>query len=476
MNQADLIIGHAYVMTMAGSGAGMIEDGAVVVKDSAIAAIGKTDEVQRMWETKEWINGEGKLVMPGLIDAHIHSGLAILRGVAQDMTDWMEQGLWPYMKHVTNEDQRKGSMLNIIEGVKAGTTTFADYDGNMAELLQNYVDIGARARAAELVNEIPADIGDLPSGELYPFDPAIGERKLQRNLELFQRWDGAADGKITCLLGPHGPDMLSLELLNEMKHLAETYDTKLHMHVCQGDREIFQMEKRYGKRSIPFLEEHGFLNDRLLAVHLTEATKEETETVARSGASMINCSGSIGIIDGIVPPVQEFMEAGGLAALGSDQAPGNNCNNMFNEMKFVSILNKVKSTDPSVFPAIKALRMATIEAAKVLGMDKETGSLEEGKKADLIVVDLETPSMSPVITKPVRNIVPNLVYSANGSEVQHVMVDGKFIMEDRKIVTVNERAKIREAHEAATALSERVSADSKSHDSPLARMMAKGDL
>jgi 5-methylthioadenosine/S-adenosylhomocysteine deaminase len=380
------------------------------------------------------------------------------------------------MKYATLKDTLAGSMVNIIEGIKAGTTTFCDYDANMNEIVKNYVKVGARARVAELVNEIPDNIGDVPVGELYPFDSSIGERKLQNNIKLLDEWHGAENGRIICMLGPHGPDMMSVELLLEMKRLAEVYDTKLHMHVAQGDREIDQMEKRYGKRSIPFLHEIGYINERLLAVHLTEATNEETELVAKLGASMINCSGSIGIIDGIVPPILEFLEANGTAALVSDQAPGNNCNNMFNEMKIVSILNKVKTRNPATFTAAKALRLATIESAKAIGLDHEIGSLSEGKKADLLIIDLEVPSMSPIITSPIRNIVPNLVYSASGSEVESVMIDGKFIMKNRTILTVDEKQAIQELQKSAEQISKKVEENVKSLKSPLLSMMEKGEL
>lgn len=473
---ADLLITHAYVMTMDGPGVGMIEDGAVAIKGNRIVMVGRTEQVKKGCRAEEVMESPHTLIMPGLIDAHIHTGLAILRGVAQDMNNWMQEGLWPFMKHVQLDDRQKGSMMNIIEGVKSGTTTFCDYDADMPTLATNYVEIGARARLAEMVNEIPEDIGDLPVGELYPFHSSIGEGKLQNNIELMETWHEAEQGRITCMFGPHGPDMMSLDLLKEIQALAEKYDTKLHMHVAQGDREIGQMEKRYGKRSIAFLDDIGYLNDRLMAVHLTEATKEETKLVANRGASMINCSGSIGIIDGIVPPIEEFTKAGGQAALGSDQAPGNNCNNMFNEMKFVSILNKVKARNPAVFPATKALRLATIEAAKAIGLDHETGSLVAGKKADLIFIDLESPSMSPVFTSPIRNIVPNLVYSANGSEVEHVMIDGKFIVKNRELLTVNEKEKIKAAQKAANQISKRVENEFHSTKSPLAGMMERGEL
>ncbi len=154
-------------------------------------------------------------------------------------------------------------------------------------------------------------------------------KKLNKAINLINKWHQHDDGRITCLFGPQGPDMLSKELLLEVKELANKYNTKIHMHVAQGDREINQMEKRYGKRSIQFLDEMGYLDQHLLAVHLTEATAQETKQVAKAGASMILCSGSIGIIDGIVPPAAQFIQYSDKLALGSDQAPGNNCNNMF---------------------------------------------------------------------------------------------------------------------------------------------------
>ncbi|WP_096437159.1 amidohydrolase family protein [Alteribacter populi] len=474
--KVNLIIKNAFVMTMEGTGVGMIEDGAIAVKGNTIAGVGRTDEIVQQFSAEEIIDAQNKLIMPGLIDAHIHTGLGILRGVSQDIGNWMQEGLWPFMKHVTAEDHVNGSMMNIVEGIKAGTTTFCDYDSHMNEIVNNYVKVGARARIAELVNEIPHDIGDIPVGELYPFHANIGERKLQNNIKLLEEWHEKEAGRITCMLGPHGPDMMSVELLKEMKALAEKYDTKLHMHVAQGDREIDQMIKRYGKRSIAFLEEIGYLNGRLLAVHLTEATKVETESVAKSGAAMINCSGSIGIIDGIVPPIQEFIEAGGTAALGSDQAPGNNCNNMFNEMKFVSILNKVKRQDPAVFPAHLALRLATIESAKAIGLDHEVGSLKTGKKADLLLVNLQEPSLSPVITEPIRNIVPNLVYSAKGNEVESVMIDGRFIMKNREITTVDEKEIIKTAQISANEISRKAKEDNHKSKSPLLQRMKNEEL
>lgn len=474
--KADFIIAHAFVLTMEGKGVGMVENGAIAVKGNTIAAVGSSDEIRSAYQTDRLIDGTGKLVMPGLIDAHIHTGLSIFRGMAQDMSHWMQKGLWPFIKNTDKQDQLKGSLVSIIEGIRAGTTTFCDYDTNMNEIVAHYAKTGARARVAEMINELPDGIGTLPVGELYPFDTALGNQRLQENIRLFENWHEQADGRITCLFGPQGADMMGTELLLEVRSLAEKYDTRIHMHVAQGDREIDQMVKRYGKRTIPFLDELGYLDSRLMAVHLTEATKDETHLVAKRGASMIYCAGSIGIIDGLVPPIIDFLEAGGQAALGSDQAPGNNGNNMFNEMKFAAILNKVKRADPTVFPAWLSLRLATIDSAKAIGLEHEIGSLKKGKKADILILNLESPTFSPVYTHPLRNLVPNLVYAARGSEVETVIIDGQFVMEDYRLVTVNEKEAIREAQQAAERISRRCEPDILAANSDVYQMMKDGYL
>ena len=447
---ADVLFIHGIVITMQGKGVGIVEDGAVAVTGSQISAVGTTEQVLSEWSAHRVINASGKVVMPGLIDAHIHTGDALVRGVSQDLNNWMQHGLWPFEQELRKDTDAvcKGSLMNIVEALKAGTTTFCDFDTPMTQIVQNHVRVGTRARVAELISELP-EKNKTAVGELYEFDPAQGNKKYCRNLDLIQRWHGRENGRITCMLGPQGPDMCSKELLMEIQAAALRLDTGIHMHVSQGDREINQMLKRYGKRSIPFLDEIGYLNSRLLAVHLTEATREETQLLASRGAGMILCSGSIAIIDGIVPPAAEFLEVSDRLALGSDQAPGNNCNNMFNEMKFTAILNKCKAKNPAVFPAGKVLRMATIEAARAIGLGSEIGSIEPGKKADLLMIDMTQPCLSPVIMQPVRNIVPNLVYSAKGSEVELVMVDGRVLVEDFQVLSVDEKQVVRDAQEAA---------------------------
>lgn len=475
---ADHLFIHAIVITMRGNGVGIIEDGAVAVTGSRISAVGPTEEILAEWTGHRVINAAGKVIMPGLIDAHIHTGDGLVRGVSQDLNNWMQHGLWPFEQELRKDTDAvcKGSLMNIVEALKAGTTTFCDFDTPMTQIVQNHVRVGTRARVAELISELPEE-NKTAVGELYEFDPAQGNRKFLRNMDLIREWNGRENGRITCMLGPQGPDMCSKELLLEIREAAFRLDTGIHMHVSQGDREINQMLKRYGKRSIPFLDEIGYLNHRLMAVHLTEATREETQLLASRGAGMVLCSGSIAIIDGIIPPAAEFLEVSSRLALGSDQAPGNNCNNMFNEMKFTAILNKCKVRDPSVFPAGKVLRMATIEAAKAIGLGDEIGSLEVGKKADLLMIDMTQPCLSPIILHPVRNVVPNLVYSAKGSEVELVMVDGRILVEDFRVLSVDEKQVVRDAQEAVERICKAAEVPfSKIPESKLHAMMQNGEL
>jgi 5-methylthioadenosine/S-adenosylhomocysteine deaminase len=195
------------------------------------------------------------------------------------------------------------------------------------------------------------------------------------------------------------------------------------------------MEMRYGSRTIPWLAAQNYFDESFIGIHLTDALDDEVKTVAKSKASMVLCSGSIGIIDGIVPPAKVFQDAGGMVALGSDQAPGNNCHNVINEMKLTALFNKIKYENPEIMPCWKVLRMATIEGAKAVGIGDITGSLEPGKSADLIIVSTKHPAMAPVYSTPMRNLIPNLVYSAQGNEVDTVIAAGKVLVENRKPLT-----------------------------------------
>ena len=471
------LITHAHLFTMQGEGVGYIADGAVAIDGKRMIAVGTTSELTAQFQADETIDATGHALLPGLIDAHMHTPLAIVRGVAQDVSNWMQKALAPYARHLTPAASLAGIKLNVLEALKAGTTTMGDYTKPIPGWAEVFAEVGVRARLTPTINALPSGgMAGWKVGDIYPLDEQAGQQAIDEGVTFARDWHGAAGGRITVMLGPQGPDMISREQLLQVKQIAQREGLMIHLHTAQGDREIDQMLKRFGKRTPAYLQEIGYLDEQLLAVHLTEATDAETELIARSGARMVLCSGSIGIIDGIVPPAHVFRQAGGLVALGSDQASGNNCNNIFNEMKLTALFNKIKYRDPTIMPAWVVLRMATIEGARAIGLGDQVGSLEPGKCADLILVNLGELNLLPTLEAPIRNIVPNLVYAATGREVTLVMVDGRILLRDGKLLTADEDAVRHEAQFQASALAQRVAADPVHEGMALLEPMAAGML
>ncbi len=469
-----MIVNANHFFTMTGEGVGYRSGVAMVVDAGKIIAIQDATTVAREYSAEETLDLPQHAVFPGFIDGHMHTSLAILRGLAQDTNYWMMYGLQPFNSATTAEANLAGSKLAIIEAIKAGTTTLGDYSVNMNPVCEFICKVGARGNITHTIREAKRRIYN--PGELYEYDQSLGEKSLLENLELFDRWHNHDGGRIRVLFGPQGADFLSEELLLRVQQLAKERQTKIHMHTQQGDRETYQVVKRYGKRPIAWLKEIGYLDETLIAVHLTDADEDEARVVAGSGASMIVCPGSIGIIDGVVPPSAAFQEAGGNVALGSDQAPGNNCHNIINEMKLVALFNKIRYQNPEVMPAWRALRMATIEGARAVGMGDLVGSLEEGKRADFIAIDLRKPTMMPVFTHPMRNMVPNLVYSARGDEVALSVVDGKVIYRDGKVLAIDESEHLAAAQSFTDGIGERATKEFLEINGTNARFMREEKL
>ncbi len=471
-----LLIKNGYIITPKDGVMQVIENGAIAITEDRIVAIGPTDEVTATHSGDKVIDATHHAILPGFIDAHIHTPLSLLRGVAQDVaeTEWMHKAVDPFSRHITKETAIVGSKLCVLEALKSGTTCFCDYGYHMSDIVEQvYRPIGVRANVCSTVNELGPQKRE--AGELYQFDNAVGENKLRENQDLINKWHGADNGRTTCLFGPQAADMMSQELLLHVRELASERGLSIHMHVAQGGRERAQMVKRYGKSTVEHLREIGYLDSQLIAVHCHDTTPEELQTLANSGVRMVGCPGSIGLIDGIVPPLHSYLQAGGIAALGSDQSPPAG-NTMLAQMKYAAILNKVKHNDPRVLPAWQVLRMATIDAARCHGLEYRIGSLELEKKADLILIDMKRPQLIPRLSSPVRNLIPNIVYHANGSEVSTVIVDGKIIVEDGRVVTIDEEQVLQEAQQAAESISNNAEMDYRDIDSPLTEMMRTGKL
>lgn len=470
----DYIIFGSYVITMEGPGTGIIPNGAVGVSGNRIVAVGDADEIRRQYTAHREIDATGKAIMPGFVDAHMHTGDAIVRSCAQDLPGdiWRIRGILPLLGLANESDYVAGSRLNIIEALKSGTTTFGDFYNPMTSIVQNYIDLGARACVSGMINELPRDIMQVELGQLIPLDSAVGNEKLTNNIKLVESYHQSCGERITCRFGPHSTEYCSPEMLREIKAQADKYDVGIFTHLSQTEEENFQTQLRNGCRPTELLDRLGYLGPKLLAAHMTYATMDEVKHVAQSGTALVLCSNSLCLVRGMVPPAQQYAECGGLVALATDQA--NNCNFMFNEMKFASLVHKYKNHDATQMPAWKVMRMATIDGARALCMEDEIGSLRAGKKADLITIDLSYAHLNPIYDAPIRNLVPNLVYSARGHEVDMVMVDGRIVVEDHKLLTDDESRVVSTANAAAKRIAEELDRTPWSKDLPLAKWTAEG--
>ena len=473
MKKVDMIVRAPHFFTMEGEGVGYRTGVSMLVNGGKIAGFAAPEE-EKEYQAEEVLDLPHHAVTPGFIDGHMHTGDGILRGLAQDTNNWMMFGLQPFENAVTVEDKIAGSRMALLEAIRNGTTTLGDYWADMDDVCAFIDKVGARGNIAQTVRAAKRRV--YKPGELYEFDDAMGEESLARTIALYDKWHDKAGGRIKILFGPQGVDFMSIDLLKKTQKIVKERNTYMHIHVQQGDRETYQIVKRYGKRPVELMRDIELLDERVIAVHLTDCTEEEAKMVARTGASMIVNPGSIAIIDGIVCPSVAFQEAGGNCALGSDQAPGNNCHNIFNEMKNVALFNKIKYQNPEVMPAWRALRMATIEGARAVGLGDIIGSLEEGKEADFIAIDLNKPTMLPVYTHPMRNIVPNIVYSARGEEVSLCAVQGRVIYRDGEFANVDYREYFAEVNRHTDAIGDRAKKEFDEIDGTNSRFMKEGKL
>ncbi len=312
----DLAIVDTTLITFQGEGLGVIEKGGLGIMGNEIAFVGKSDDLRG---ADEVIDGSGCVTMPGLIDSHAHTWLALLKGGAQDMPEiqWMKKGLEPFVNHMNKKDRIAGSKLGVLEGLRTGTTTFCEFSPEVKGYVENvYLPFGVRTVAVETLNEV---VGVDARG-LYELDRSIGEEGLKKAdalVDEYKRSEMVYPG-----YGPQALDMVTIELLEEVKENAWDSKSDIHMHVAQGERERLQVEKRYGARTVKIMYDMGMLDEKLVAVHCHDTEIEEKGMLVENGVRMVGCPSSIGMIDGIVPPIHDLLSMGGEVGVGTDQAPG----------------------------------------------------------------------------------------------------------------------------------------------------------
>ena len=426
-----LLVTGGTVVTLDEKGT-VIADGAVAIAGNRIAAIGPAAELAARYPAAERIDARGRVVMPGLINAHGHAPMVLFRGLADDLPlmDWLEKHIFPAeARHVNEDFVRVGTRLACLEMLRGGTTTFADmyyYEDAIAEEAER---CGIRAVLGETLIDFPAP------------DHATWDAAISYTRRFVERW--RAHARITPAVAPHAVYTVSDAHLVAAHRLARELGAPLLIHLAEARSELERVRQRSGTSPIALLDRLGVLDERVLAAHVILPTPDEIALLARRGVGVAHCPQSNMKIAAGVAPVPALIAAGVAVGLGTDGAGSNNDLDLWEEIDTAAKLHKVMALDASALPARQALAMATREGAHALDLDREIGSLEVGKRADLIVVRTDGLHQRP--QNPATSPYSFLVYSTKASDVETVLVDGKVVVRDGRVVTLDEAEVLRQA-------------------------------
>jgi len=422
MKTVDTILHARWILPVTESDP-ILHDHCIVIDDGRITEILPSTTVSLQYSADIEKTYSQHLLMPGLINAHTHSPMSLFRGIANDLPleDWLHNHIWPAeSKWVSDEFVHDGTQLAIAEMLRSGTTCFNDmyfFPEVTARLAR---DIGIRACIGLIAIDFPSAWA------------SNADEYIDKGLQLRDHF--RSDSLIHTPFAPHAPFSVSDEPLQRIRVLADEMDLPIHIHLHETADEIAQSIQQYGKRPLERLNELGLVSPNLMAVHLTQVTDDEIALLANSGSHVVHCPESnLKLASGFCP-VTRLMDAGINVALGTDSSASNNDLDMLGEMHTASLLAKGVSQNASALSAMQTVRMATLNGARALGLEQDTGSLEAGKYADIIAIDFSSLEMQPVY-----NPVANLVYSSSREQVSDVWVAGKHLLKDRQLTTLNEQ-------------------------------------
>ncbi|NLX61118.1 MAG: amidohydrolase [Tissierellia bacterium] len=410
----NLLIKNVTLLPMDGKNE-IIDNTNVYIKGDKIAHIG---EIREDIKVDRIIDGSRKLAMPGLINAHTHIGMSLFRNFADDLPlhDWLTKKIWPQEAKLTAEDVYWASLLSMVEMIQSGTTTFLDMYFFMEEVGRGLLESGMR--------------GVLSRGVIE--EKGKEKEKIEGTKSLYEEWNGEGDGRIRVVVAPHAPYTCSPSYLKELLDLAVELNAPIHIHLSETKKEVEDSYKLYGKSPIKHVYDLGLFKQPTIAAHCVHLDDEDIKILKENNVSPVNNpSSNLKLASGFAP-VDKMLKEGVNVALGTDGSSSNNNLNMFEEIHLASLVNKAVNMDAISVKAIDALKMATINGAKALQWDDEIGSIEVNKKADIILIDLDKPHLYPL-----HNLISLLAYSVQGSDVDTVIVDGKIIMENREIKTLD---------------------------------------
>ena len=401
----------------------------LLIKDDLIY---KIDEEIAQDNVDKIIDAKDKILLPGFVNTHTHLSMALFRGLADDLSldEWLNDNIWPMEANLNEYYCYIGALLGAVELIKSGTTTFSDMYFYMEDVAKAVEESGIRA----VLSYGMIDFGDEEKRKA----------EIEKNMNLFKNCHNTADGRIKVFFGPHSPYTASEELLKEVRKLADENNIKIHIHVSETQKEIDDVSAEKGLRPFEYLDSIGFLGPDVLCAHCVWLSDEEIEIIKKHDVKISHnpCS-NMKLASGIAP-VKKLLDNDICVAIGTDGASSNNNLDIIEELKTASLLQKVSTLDPEALNSDEALAMGTIEGAKALGLDDEIGTIEVGKKADLILIDTNNANMIPDSSK----LSSNIIYAANGFNVDTTICNGQILMENRQLTTLDEQDIYKKAKEA----------------------------
>ncbi len=435
--KVDTLFINAIVLTM-DEKLNQYESGAVAVKGDSIVAVGKEEEITKEYSANEIIDCNKKVLMPGLINAHTHVPMTLLRGLADDLRldVWLMGYMLPVEREFVKPDfVRLGTSIACAEQIRSGVTTFNDMYYFEDDVAQATADAGLRAVCGQTVIKFP-----VPDASAY-------EDSLAMARTFIQKWKGHE--LIVPAVAPHAPYSTTAEILKACAELAKEFDVPLHIHISETSFEVENMRNEQGMPVVPYIKKQGVLEAKVIAAHCVHIDTGEIRTLKHANAGIShNPSSNLKLASGFAP-VTKMLEIGVNVGIGTDGPASNNDLDMFEEVRLASFAAKASSNDPTALPAVTALLMATRLGAQALHLGDITGSIESGKRADLILVDTSPLHNSPRFLRDPMNAYAQLVFASKSTDVTDVMVNGKWLMREHKLLTLNEAELISQAREVA---------------------------
>ncbi len=431
--ECDLLIEAGWVVPVA-PGDSVLVDHAVAISNGAIVGLLPTAEARQRFRARETVARPGSVLIPGLVNAHTHNPMTLLRGIADDLPlmVWLQEHIWPIEGEVIGpEFVADGVTLAVAEMLRGGTTCANENYFFPDVQAATYQKLGFRARVGLPVIDFPTAWAK-SDGEYF-----------DRAIDVHDQWRDNA--LVTMAFVPHAPYTVSDASFERIRMLSDQLDIPVHLHTHETAHEVEESLQKYGQRPLARLERLGLVNDRLIAVHMTSLTDAEIGLCAERGVSVVHCPESnLKLASGFCP-VGKLEQAGINIAIGTDGAASNNDLDMFGEMRTAAQLAKAVARDATAFSAVSALRAATLGGARAMGLEDSIGSIEVGKRADLACVDLQQ-----IETQPLHDVVSQLVYATGRHQVTDVWIDGKARMQQRELVGMDCQALIANARQWRT--------------------------